>query len=172
MAARVTRFFWTGGPGVRILFGGEGEIEVGVIGEDVAFDSRGDRGGGGEGEAVEEGGVGVVGEAVAGGADGVAGIEIAVGEGVARIAGLAGNDLRGVWFGGERLGGGRIGMGVGGGGLRGGGFGGGRRGEAAEGTVELVGGDDDGVDVVDFGLGGGAFDGGEFERADTWEGCR
>ena len=54
-------------------------------------------------------------------------------------------------------------MGVGGGGFGGGGTGGGRRGEAAEGAIEFVGGDDDGVDVVDFGFGGGAFDGDELE---------
>ena len=90
MAARVVRFFWTSAQAAGILFGGEGEIEVGVVGEDVALDSRGDRGGGGEGEAVEEGGVGVVGEAVAGGADGIAGIQIAVGEGVAGVAGSDG----------------------------------------------------------------------------------
>jgi len=66
------------GPGFGILFCGEGEIEVGVVGEDVALDSGGDRGSGGEGEAVEEGGVGVVGEAVAGGIYRVASVQIAV----------------------------------------------------------------------------------------------
>jgi hypothetical protein len=58
--------FLEGGPGGGVFFGGEGEVEVGVVGEDIALDAGGDGGGGGEGEAVEEGGVGVVGEAVAG----------------------------------------------------------------------------------------------------------
>lgn len=70
------------GPGGGIFFGGEGEIEVGVVGEDVALDAGRNGSGAGEGEAVEERGVGVVGEGVAAGADGVAGVEIAVGEGV------------------------------------------------------------------------------------------
>ena len=95
------------GPGGGILFGGEREIEVGVVGEDVALDSGRDRGCGGEGEAVEEGGVGVVGKAVAGGADGIAGVEVAVGEGVAGIAGLDAGCTGGAGFGGEGSGGGR-----------------------------------------------------------------
>lgn len=43
---------------------------------------------------MEEGGVGVVGEAVAAGADRVAGVQVAIGEGVAGIGGLAGDGLR------------------------------------------------------------------------------
>ncbi len=60
-------------------------------------------------------------------------------------------------------------MGIGGGGFGGGGAGGGRRGEAAERAIDLVGGDDDGVDVVDLGFGGGAFDVDELEGTELGE---
>ena len=68
------------GPLAGVLFGDDGRLGVGVVGEEVVFDLGGDWGFGMFGELGQEEGVGLVGEGIAAGFDLEAGVEVAVGK--------------------------------------------------------------------------------------------
>ena len=140
-------------PLLRILFGGDGRVGIGVVGLDVFFEGGRDWLIGVFGETVQEIGVGGVGERVAAGLDDGAGVQVPIEQRVARVVGLARDILFGLGICGQRLRGRRVAVSVGGGSDRGCGAGGWGWSEAREDTAERGGRHDNAVYVLVLGFG-------------------